>query len=95
MEVRQPHANVLKSQVLPQKEAPKREEIKQEPEAVQDTDIAEKGDGYVVRNLRQKQSGIKQAGTMKMSRTYVYDGLEIFATRFSPDDTCLAVGTPK
>jgi hypothetical protein len=57
-----------------------------------DRDIVEKGDGYIIQNFKAKQAGVKTPGSIKMSRTYQYEGLEIFATRFSPDDTLLAIG---
>lgn len=57
-----------------------------------DRDIVEKGDGFIIQNFKAKQAGVKSPGSIKMSRCYQYDGLEIFATRFSPDDTLLAIG---
>ena len=37
------------------------------------------------------QAGLKQT-MLKMNKIYAYEDLEIFATRFSPDDACVAVG---
>ena len=52
----------------------------------------EKGEDYTIKNFKVKTNSLKQQATIKMSKTFVYQDLEIFATRFSPDDTCLAIG---
>ena len=53
----------------------------------------EKGDGYTVKNFRAgKTSNIKQQTVLKLARMYAYEEMEIFSTRFSPDDTQLAIG---
>lgn len=62
-------------------------------EEIDEQDIVEKGDGYLIQNFKAKQPSIKNPGSIKMSRTYQYDDMEIFATRFSPDDTLLAIGS--
>lgn len=87
------HSSLHKHQLILQKEALKQEEKKQEQEGPTDQDIVEKGQDYVVHNLKSKQANFKSSGNVKMNRTYSYEGLEIFSTRFSPDDTSLAIGT--
>lgn len=49
--------------------------------------------GFTVKSFKtgKPQGGIKQT-LLKMNKIYAYEDLEIFSTRFSPDDTSVAVG---
>jgi hypothetical protein len=67
-------------------------ETKEEMNEDNVNELIDKTEGYVVKNFKAKQAGLKNQSGAKMSRVYKYDDLEIFATRFSPDDSLLAVG---
>lgn len=66
--------------------------VEEVPAETKEEDGVEKGEGYVVKNFKTKTAGMKQQATIKLSKLYVYEDMEVFATRFSPDDTCLAIG---
>ena len=89
---RLPQSNLFQSKDFSESQISNPSKVVQLKDEGDDREIIEKGDGYVVQNFKAKQAGIKNLGSIKMSRTYVYEDLEIFATRFSPDDTLLAIG---
>ena len=86
--------NLTQSEVI--KKKPEQEKEEEGPiEKVDEKKVeegVEKGDGYIVKNFKAKSASLKAQSTIKMSKTFVYEDLEVFATRFSPDDTCLAIG---